>query len=48
VTAELLRLGVGTVALNVAARNTAAIRVYERLGLGRYCEFVEGLASHPA
>jgi ribosomal protein S18 acetylase RimI-like enzyme len=44
VTAELLRQGLRTVALNVAQQN-AALRVYERLGFARYCEFVEGPAT---
>jgi ribosomal protein S18 acetylase RimI-like enzyme len=45
VTAELKRLGIRTIALNVAQHNTAAIRVYERLGFARYCPFYEGLAE---
>jgi predicted GNAT family acetyltransferase len=44
VTAELLRLGLRTVALNVNQRNAAAIRVYEQLGFTRYCAFYEGVA----
>jgi ribosomal protein S18 acetylase RimI-like enzyme len=44
VAAELLRRGIGTIALNVDQRNGAAYRVYERLGFRRYCEFREGLA----
>jgi GNAT superfamily N-acetyltransferase len=44
VTAELLRMGVETVVLNVSQRNEAAIRVYERLGFRRYCGFYEGLS----
>jgi ribosomal protein S18 acetylase RimI-like enzyme len=44
VTAELLRMGLPTIALNVKQDNAAAIRVYERLGFRRYCEFYEGLA----
>jgi GNAT superfamily N-acetyltransferase len=44
VAAEALRLGVRTVALNVAQRNVPAIRVYERLGFARYCAFWEGVA----
>ena len=42
VTAELLRLGLQTIVLNVAQRNAAAIRVYERLGFRRYTPFYEG------
>jgi GNAT superfamily N-acetyltransferase len=44
VTAELLRLRLRTVALNVNQRNEAAIRVYHRLGYVRYCPFHEGVA----
>jgi len=44
VTAELLRLHLRTVALNVEESNSAAIRVYERLGFKRYCEYREGIA----
>lgn len=44
VTAELLRLGLGTIVLNVAQPNAAAIRVYERLGFRRYTAFYEGRA----
>jgi len=45
VAAELLRLGLRTVALNVNQRNAAAIRVYEQLGFARYCAFYEGVAA---
>jgi len=45
VTAELLRLHVRTVALNVAESNHAAIRVYERLGFRHYCDYREGIAG---
>jgi GNAT superfamily N-acetyltransferase len=44
VAAELLRMGLRTVALNVSQRNIAALGVYERLGFARYCAFCEGLA----
>lgn len=44
VAAELLRRDIATVALNVDQRNGAALRLYERLGFHRYCEFREGLA----
>ncbi len=44
VTAALLRQRVRTTALNVNQRNTAAIKVYERLGYARYCAFKEGVA----
>jgi len=48
VTAELLRMELRTLALNVSQRNAAAIRVYERLGFTRYCAFYEGLAEKQA
>ncbi len=44
VTAELLRLGLQTIVLNVSQINPAAIQVYERLGYERYCGFYEGRA----
>lgn len=44
VTAELLRMGLRTIGLNVNQQNTAAIRVYERLGYRKYCAFYEGIA----
>ena len=44
VTTELLRLGVRTVVLNADESNVAAIRVYQRLGFERYCEYREGIA----
>jgi ribosomal protein S18 acetylase RimI-like enzyme len=44
VTAELAQLGLRTIVLNVAQSNTAAIRVYERLGFRRYTGFYEGRA----
>lgn len=44
VAAELLRLEIRTVALNVDQRNDAALRVYEHLGFRRHCLFYEGLA----
>jgi ribosomal protein S18 acetylase RimI-like enzyme len=44
VTQELLRMSIPVVGLNVSQRNSAAIRVYERLGFVTHCEFVEGPA----
>jgi len=41
---ELLRMGIPVVGLNVSQRNSAAIRVYQRLGFATHCEFVEGPA----
>ncbi len=37
--------GIDTIVLNVDETNTPAIRVYERLGFEKYCEFVEGVAT---
>jgi RimJ/RimL family protein N-acetyltransferase len=48
VTAELLRLGLQTIVLNVAQPNAAAIQVYERLGFQRYTAFYEGHARRLA
>jgi ribosomal protein S18 acetylase RimI-like enzyme len=45
VTAELVRMGIRTIVLNVAQANEPAVRVYERLGYARYCPFYEGLGS---
>jgi RimJ/RimL family protein N-acetyltransferase len=44
VAADLLRLGIETIALNVAESNAAAIAVYERLGFKRYSIYREGIA----
>ena len=44
VAAELLRMDLRTIALNVNQCNAAAIRVYERLGFACYCTFYEGMA----
>lgn len=35
--------GITTIGLNVETTNTSAIRIYERLGFVRYCEFTEGV-----
>jgi RimJ/RimL family protein N-acetyltransferase len=48
VTAELLRLGLQTIVLNVARPNAVAIHVYERLGFQRYTAFYEGHARRLA
>lgn len=42
--AELLQLGIDTVALSVHQENAAAIAVYERIGFRRHCPFYEGEA----
>jgi predicted GNAT family acetyltransferase len=44
VAAELLRRQIPTVALNVHQDNLTALRIYEKLGFERYCEFREGVA----
>ncbi len=43
VVAELLRLGVKVIALNVYQSNTTAKRIYDRLGFCEHCDFVEGI-----
>jgi ribosomal protein S18 acetylase RimI-like enzyme len=45
VTAELARMGLATISLNVAQRNAPAVAVYERVGFRRYCPFYEGEAE---
>ena len=45
VVAELLEQGLQDVVLNVGQTNTAAIRLYERLGFQRYCPFFEGVTA---
>ena len=44
VTAELLRLGIRDIVLNVSQANSTAASMYERLGFRRYCAFLEGPA----
>jgi predicted GNAT family acetyltransferase len=44
VAADALAKGLRTVALNVSQMNSAALRVYERLGFRLYCPFVAGRA----
>ena len=44
VTAELLTVGLNTIALNVNQHNAPAQQVYARLGYERYCPFYEGVA----
>jgi GNAT superfamily N-acetyltransferase len=42
VCAELLRLGIRDIVLNVAQRNTTAVYIYEKIGFQCYCSFFEG------
>ena len=44
VAGELLHMNLRTIALNVSQTNSAALRVYERLGFERYCGYYEGFA----
>lgn len=41
---HLLSQGICTIGLNVKQRNQSAMRIYERLGFEKYCEFCEGIA----
>ncbi len=41
---DLLLRGIRTIALNVYLGNTAAMRVYGRLGFVPHCEYYEGMA----
>jgi GNAT superfamily N-acetyltransferase len=45
VVAELLRIGIRDVILNVGQDNAIAVGIYERLGFERHCSFLEGPAS---
>jgi len=45
VVAELLEQGIQDIVLNVGQDNSAAIRMYERLGFQRYCPFLEGVTA---
>jgi len=45
VVANLVGRGIRTIALNVRQQNPQAIRLYERLGFRKHCEFREGIAS---
>ncbi len=45
VVAELLRLGIRDIVLNVGQGNAVAVDIYERLGFEHYCPFLEGPAS---
>jgi len=42
---QLLRMNLETIVLNVAQQNTAAARIYQRLGFKIYCSYYEGLAE---
>ena len=43
VAADLAAKGCQVIALNVEQHNTAAVRVYEKLGFRRHCAFHEGI-----
>jgi GNAT superfamily N-acetyltransferase len=45
VLAELVRIGIRDIVLNVRQDNAPAIRLYEKLGFERYCGFLEGPAA---
>jgi ribosomal protein S18 acetylase RimI-like enzyme len=47
VASELMRMNLSTIVLNVDQSNETAIRVYERIGFVRHCDYCEGLASDP-
>jgi ribosomal protein S18 acetylase RimI-like enzyme len=47
VVSELLRMNLPTIVLNVNQSNETAVRVYERLGFVRHCDYCEGLARDP-
>jgi GNAT superfamily N-acetyltransferase len=42
VSAELVRLGIRDIVLNVGQRNTSAVYIYEKIGFQCYCSFFEG------
>ena len=43
---ELLGIGITDIVLNVSKVNIPAIKIYEKLGFTKYCEFIEGKAYH--
>jgi GNAT superfamily N-acetyltransferase len=45
VISALLRAGIRDIVLNVSQANEAAVHLYEKLGFGRYCPFIEGPAE---
>jgi GNAT superfamily N-acetyltransferase len=44
---ELVHSGIGTICLNVAIINEAAISLYRSLGFDLHCEYIEGEATRP-
>jgi ribosomal protein S18 acetylase RimI-like enzyme len=42
---ELIEMRTSTIVLNVREENTAAIRVYDRLGYQKYCRYFEAVVS---
>jgi ribosomal protein S18 acetylase RimI-like enzyme len=42
---ELLRLKIRTIVLNVNRSKTSAVRLYERLGFTKHCNYCEGLGT---
>ena len=45
VSAELVKLGIRDIVLNVGQRNTSAVHIYEKTGFQCYCSFFEGSVS---
>jgi GNAT superfamily N-acetyltransferase len=45
VSAELVRMGIRDIVLNVGQRNISAVHIYEKIGFQCYCSFFEGSVS---